>query len=172
MTSVLHLLQEMPDARERLAYASRMTEVAAHEVLGIVESAQPECQRMVTQCRDMGAALDRLATSQDLTIDRARSIVRLCSGMVARMGVFAGAQHAALGDIMLRQDFQDLSGQVIGKAVALIQNAEAHLTEVFEAPIGAAVHNGSAAPMLTGPQVPDKALKQGEVDDLMASLGF
>lgn len=171
MSSVIKLLQEMPAARERLAYASRMTEAAAHEVLTLVEAAQPECRAMASRSREMAQALQRLAASPALSVDRARSIVQLCAGLTERMAVFADAQRAVLSDIQLRQSFQDLSGQVIARAVALIGDAEARLADTAP-PIDTVDEQPSDRPPLHGPQVPGQALDQAAVDEVMASLGF
>ncbi len=101
-------------------------------------------------------------------------MLRLCSTFAARMAAFASAQHVTLSDIMLRQDFQDLSGQVIGKAIALIEHAEGRLGEVIGSlsPATTTPPSEPADSVLAGPQVPGRALKQDDVDDLLASLGF
>jgi chemotaxis protein CheZ len=74
---------------------------------------------------------------------------------------------------MMSQSFQDLSGQVIKKVVDIISRTEAQLLEILV--VTANVESEAEAHghhKLEGPQVPDKALKQDDVDDLLASLGF
>lgn len=85
---------------------------------------------------------------------------------------FAEAQNAVLGDIMMAQDFQDLSGQVIKKVIAIISNTEQQLLSLLmhSAPEHLAIERPNTG--LAGPQVPDKALQQTDVDDMLASLGF
>ena len=76
---------------------------------------------------------------------------------------------------MLAQDFQDLSGQVILKVVNIISRTEEQLCELLLHSTPAAADDDAAPPAgseLAGPQVPDKALAQDDVDDLLASLGF
>jgi chemotaxis protein CheZ len=73
----------------------------------------------------------------------------------------------------MAQDFQDLSGQVIKKVVNIIGHAEQQLRQMLaqsegKAPLMAAPEKAQ----LAGPQVPDKAVAQEDVDDLLASLGF
>ena len=76
---------------------------------------------------------------------------------------------------MMAQDFQDLSGQVIKRVIDIISRTEQQLVELLQetAPqevIAAAA--AASAEMLQGPQDPDKAMKQNDVDDLLASMGF
>ena len=70
----------------------------------------------------------------------------------------------------MSQDFQDLSGQVINKVSKMMERAEPPLRDLMNslpAPV-----EPIAPPELGGVQTPDKALKQDDVDDLLASLGF
>jgi chemotaxis protein CheZ len=71
---------------------------------------------------------------------------------------------------MMSQDFQDLSGQVINKVSKMLERAETPLNDLIAAMPAAT--EAAAPPELTGVQTPDKALKQDDVDDLLASLGF
>jgi chemotaxis protein CheZ len=45
------VVSEIPDARARLAYVSKMTENAANKVLNLVDEAKPECDAVATQGR-------------------------------------------------------------------------------------------------------------------------
>ena len=85
----------------------------------------------------------------------------------------ADQQHETLSEIMLSQDFQDLSGQVIQKVVKIITETEDQLLGLLlkHAPMQASDLTHKSAD-LQGPQVEGKALEQGDVDDLLASLGF
>jgi chemotaxis protein CheZ len=92
-------------------------------------------------------------------------------------------QH--LTDIMMAQDFHDLTGQVIAKVVALAANIEEQLVQLL---IQTAPHEVSAKdenpadskpyqPRLEGPVIhidgnTDVVTSQSEVDDLLASMGF
>lgn len=171
-TQVLQsVVQELPDARERLAYVRKMTEQAANKVLGLVESAQDDAEQVRRQGADLSEALQRQAVSPDLTLERARSMMRLCAAYAASAASFAGREKSLHTEIMMSQDFQDLSGQVINKVIGMLERAEPPLTAMLaEAPTEAAA--APAAQVLEGVQTPDKALQQDDVDDLLASLGF
>ena len=71
----------------------------------------------------------------------------------------------------MAQDFQDLSGQVIKKVVLIISHTEQQLVQLLAQSDGSA---GGAVEFnkLEGPQVPDKAVGQQDVDALLASMGF
>ncbi|WP_119156686.1 protein phosphatase CheZ [Caldimonas tepidiphila] len=166
---------EIPDARDRLAYVGRMTEQAAARVLDLVDGARPACGEVSAQGRELAGALQRMADDPAMDAARARALMRLCAQHAGRTADFAEAQNAVLGDIMMAQDFQDLSGQVIRKVIDIITRTEQQLLELLIDSAPEDVAAAAPAPVeaeLAGPQVPDKALQQDEVDDLLASLGF
>jgi len=154
-TVLQEVAHEIPDARERLAYVGDMTERAATKVLTLVDEAKPAC----TMLAEQGEALLADASADPAAL---RDYVR-------RSVEGARSQHGALNDIMMTQDFQDLSGQVINKVINIISRTEEQLLELL---VQTAEQQPKASTELAGPQVPDKALKQDDVDDLLASLGF
>lgn len=162
---------EIPDARERLVYVGQLTDRAAHKVLGLVEQGQPECRALRDEAQALGAKLEAAAAGaspeQAALLAEAR---RFAEQAAAR----ADQQYETLGEIMLSQDFQDLSGQVIQKVVKIITETEDQLLGLLlkHAPMHASDLKHPASQDLQGPQVEGKALDQGDVDDLLASLGF
>lgn len=90
---------------------------------------------------------------------------------------------------MMAQDFHDLTGQVVAKVVKLANDLEGQLISLLvqaappeqaqkvEAALTAHHHHQTEEPKLEGPVVnaegrSDVVSNQGEVDDLLASLGF
>jgi chemotaxis protein CheZ len=173
-------VHELPDACERLAYVRSMTEQAANKVLGLVEAAQDDAEAVRRKGMDLSDALSRLAVSSDLSVERARAMMKLCATYAADAASFAAREKSLHTEIMMSQDFQDLSGQVINKVIKMLERAEAPLHQVLgDAPLAvsaAPAASAAAAPppvqALEGVQTPDKALQQDDVDDLLASLGF
>lgn len=147
--------QEIPDARERLAYVGQMTERAANTVLTLVDAGKPDCHALASE----GEAL---LAQADCDPEALRSFVQ-------RAVANARGQQELLNDIMMSQDFQDLSGQVINKVIGIITRTEQQLVEMLVSTIAVP---SKASEELQGPQVPEKAFKQDDVDDLLASLGF
>ncbi len=159
----------LPDARSRLSYIARKTGEAADKVLTSVDLAKAEHGLINAQTQRMAAAIV------------ADPVKAVASGAVMN---FVGDVEAAtaridahLTDIMLAQDFHDLTGQVVAKVVSLAVDLEDSLVKLL---VRAARQEPgkSAEPMtLDGPVVNadgrlDVVTSQGEVDDLLASFGF
>jgi chemotaxis protein CheZ len=159
----------LPDARSRLSYIAKKTGEAADKVLNSVDQAKVEHSRIAAETRRIAEAIVR---------DPVKAVA---SGSVMN---FVGDVEAAtaridqhLTDIMMAQDFHDLTGQVVAKVVALAVDLEDSLVKLLvqAAPPEQAQKVESA--VLNGPVVnpegrTDIVANQGEVDDLLASLGF
>jgi chemotaxis protein CheZ len=159
----------LPDARSRLNYIANKTAQAAEKVLDSVDHAKAEHQRIAAETR-------RLAAS--LTADPVRAVA---SGAVMN---FVGDVEARteridqhLTDIMLAQDFHDLTGQVVAKVVTLATDLEDSLLKLLMQVVPpeqrAIVDNaGLQGPVVDANGRTDVVTSQTEVDDLLASLGF
>lgn len=181
----------LPDAQSRLTYIARLTGEAAEKVLGIVDTAKDEHTQIVEQTQKMREALV------------ADPVAAVAKGHVMNHLEAMDAANARLDsrltEIMMAQDFHDLTGQVIAKVVKLTSSLEEQLVElllqtapVHSAPAAAAVLatapvvepeqpaleiTADGHPALQGPVVdpentPNVVTSQSEVDDLLASLGF
>jgi len=169
----------LPDARSRLTYIAQKTGDAANKVLNSVDMAKAEHQSISQQTRAIAAAIV------------ADPVKAVASGAVMNFvtDVEACTQRidAHLTDIMMAQDFHDLTGQVVAKVVALATDLEDSLVKLLlqAAPADQTVKlMAHIAPVesvrtaeLNGPVVnpegrTDVVADQGEVDDLLASLGF
>jgi chemotaxis protein CheZ len=177
-----NIVEEIPNARDRLAYVGKMTEDAANKVLNLVEEAKPACDDLAKRGDELGAALTRLAQSADYSDEKAKGLLVTCGKFAHSTAQFSSKQAEVLSDIMMAQDFQDLSGQVIKKVIDIITRTEMQLVQLLidsspEAVVStkAAATEGTVSVdehVLEGPQTADNALKQDDVDDLLASLGF
>lgn len=171
------IVEEMPNARDRLAHVGKMTEEAANKVLNLVDKAKPECDDLAKRGIELGQSIAKMAASEDLSVERARALLGLCGKFAERTATFSSGQADVLSDIMMAQDFQDLSGQVIKKVIDIITRTEMQLVQLL---VDSAPQAGKAKQaeftgethQLQGPQAADAALAQGDVDDLLASLGF
>lgn len=169
MPQLKHAADGLPDARSRLSYIARKTGDAADKVLTLVDLAKQEHQSISSAARGMANAIV------------SDPVKAMASGAVFN---FVGDVEAAtaridthLTDIMMAQDFHDLTGQVVAKVVSLASELEDSLVKLLvqAAPPG---HGQKVeAAILSGPVVnpegrTDVVSSQGEVDDLLASLGF
>lgn len=158
----------LPDARSRLSYIAMKTGEAADKVLNAVELAKQEHHGIMVTTKRLAATLaaDPRQASSDDVID-----------FVAQVEAATGRIDLHLTDIMMAQDFHDLTGQVVAKVVALAIDLEDSLVKLLvqAAPSELAVEGASAE--LNGPVVnsegrTDVVSNQSEVDDLLASMGF
>ena len=170
MPRLQHAAESLPDARSRLSYIAKKTGEAADKVLNLVDMAKVEQATIASETRRIAEAV---------LADPVRAVA---SGAVMN---FVGDVEAAtaridahLTDIMMAQDFHDLTGQVVAKVVALATDLEDSLVKLLvqaaPAEIASRVVDASE---LNGPVVnpegrTDVVTNQGEVDDLLASLGF
>ena len=154
---------EIPDARERLVYVGQLTDRAAHKVLGLVEQGQPECRALRDEARGL---IDRLQAAEAGAGPEQAALLAEARRFAEQAAARADQQHETLSEIML--------SQVIQKVVKIITETEDQLLGLLlkHAPMHASDLKHPASQDLQGPQVEGKALDQGDVDDLLASLGF
>jgi chemotaxis protein CheZ len=166
---------ELPDAKSRLSYIARLTGQAAEKVLNQVDQAKAQHDFIASETRRIGEL-----------------IVKDPVGAVAKGHVLnfvndveqaSQKVDAHLTEIMMAQDFHDLTGQVIAKVVNLAATIEEQLVTLLiqtappEATAKVAASNEPYVPALAGPVVSGQAntdvvTDQSQVDDLLASLGF
>ena len=160
----------LPDVRSRLNYIANKTGESANRVLTSVDQARAEHAAIVEATRRIG---------RDMQADPRCPLP--AEDMLAFVGVVEAAtarSDAHLTDIMLAQDFHDLTGQVVAKVVALAGDLEDSLVKLLVQAAPAAELTARPEPAtLGGPVIDphgrtDVVANQGEVDDLLASMGF
>jgi chemotaxis protein CheZ len=173
--------EQLPDARDRLAYIARVTGEAAEKVLNAVDrarSVQEELTAKATSLRTRWQAVAAYTRNDEARATPAgRSLVDETCEFFAGVGGQTDATQAILTDIMMAQDFHDLTGQVIRKVVALAQSMEEQLLKLLLQTSPAEQRRKLEAEKLEGPVVKhegrdDVVADQAGVDDLLASLGF
>ena len=176
----------IPDARDRLEYVASMTEQAAERALNSIEIAKPLQEQLQKDAQALESRWQQWFDAP-MEIDDARQIVRDTRSYLQELPSITQATNTQLMEIMLAQDFQDLTGQVIKKIMDVVYNIEQQLLAVLlenisperRAEIQAVVSGtvGSGDTLLNGPQVnptqhTDVVADQEQVDDLLTSLGF
>jgi chemotaxis protein CheZ len=143
-------------------------------VLNLVDAATPACERAAGDAKTLGAQLVDAADAAASANPAHADLLRRAASAVDAQGAFALAQAEQLSKIMLAQDFQDLSGQVIKKVIGIISQTESQLLALLmdSDPEHLAALAQADTDTLDGPQVPDKALKQDDVDALLADFDF
>ncbi|HEX2009492.1 MAG TPA: protein phosphatase CheZ [Roseateles sp.] len=159
----------LPDARSRLTYIASKTAEAANKVLNSVDQAKAEHAHISQATNEMAKAI------------MADPVKAVASGAVfnfvkeVEKSTTRIDQH--LTDIMMAQDFHDLTGQVVAKVVTLANDLEDSLVKLLVQVVPPEQREKVDASILQGPVVnpegrTDVVTNQGEVDDLLASLGF
>jgi len=159
----------LPDARSRLSYIATKTATAAEKVLNSVDQAKAEHNAIAVATRGIA----------DLIV--ADPVKAVASGAV--MNFVHEVESSTkkiddhLTDIMMAQDFHDLTGQVVAKVVTLANDLEDSLVKLLVQVVPEGVRAQVDPNVLNGPVVnpegrTDVVSDQGEVDDLLASLGF
>ena len=166
----------IPDARQRLEYIARMTEQAASKVLNAADIAKPVQDELIARSEAMSKRWDKMFANQ-LSVDEFKMLAADTRTYFAEAPPKLKITNDQLMEIMLAQDFQDLTGQVIKKIVDVVQNMETQLLALLieampeqrkaEAPEG--LLNG---PVITAAGRSDVVTSQVQVDDLLESLGF
>ncbi len=167
-SNMIHMtMEDMPDARERLGRVVGMTENAAHRTMAIVEEILPVCEafdvrvaQLKHECAEMGALtngnkrLERIADDLDdfFSTHQTKS-VEIADG---------------LREILVAQEYQDLTGQVIGRVIELVRRIEDGLVEMIKVS-GSKVYSKGAG---HEERELESVATQDDVDELLSSMGF
>jgi chemotaxis protein CheZ len=179
----------MANAQERLDYVINLTQKSADKTMDMVEQGIPVAEKIGADANALHADWQRLIR-REMKPDEFRDLYHRIDRFFNETNENSGQLLDKFNSILMAQDFQDLSGQVIKKVITLVQEVEARLVElmrvagqvenltgIFKAPDErpAAVASADIAP--EGPQInadkrEDVVSGQDDVDDLLSSLGF
>ncbi|MGB9110079.1 MAG: protein phosphatase CheZ [Telluria sp.] len=167
---------DIPDARDRLDYVARLSEDAAKRVLDATDAAGPLQDKIDGSAVELKRAWQSLLDSGEGTPEWRALAEKTIAAMDASRGA-VGATKGHLMDIMMAQDFQDLTGQVIKRITGIAQNLEKQLVQMLVDFAPAEVKREFDNSLLNGPQInpegkTEVVADQGQVDDLLDSLGF
>lgn len=175
--AIAEAAEAIPDARDRLDYVVQMTAQAAERALNCVEAAQPRQTVLEDGAKTLKGRWDEWFENP-IELADARSLVSDTRGYLDEVPQHTSFTNAQLMEIMMAQDFQDLTGQVIKRMMDVIQEIERQLLMVLleNIPEPAARPKRENESLLNGPQLDaTKAgvvASQDQVDDLLDSLGF
>ena len=167
---------DIPDARDRLDYVARLSEDAAKRVLDATDAASPLQDGIDASSAELSQAWRAILASGAGSPEVRALAERTIAGLDASRSA-AAATRGHLMDIMMAQDFQDLTGQVIKRITGIAQNLEKQLVQVLVDFAPAEVKRELDNGLLNGPQInpegdSEVVADQGQVDDLLDSLGF
>ncbi|ACX87642.1 protein phosphatase CheZ [Pectobacterium parmentieri] len=175
--AIAEAAEAIPDARDRLDYVVQMTAQAAERALNCVEAAQPRQNQLEADAKSLKVRWDEWFENP-IELADARELVTDTRSYLEDVPQHTSFTNAQLLEIMMAQDFQDLTGQVIKRMMDVVQEIEKQLLMVLlenipEKPDAPKRANDG---LLNGPQLDKGAAgivaNQDQVDDLLDSLGF
>ncbi|QNQ21560.1 protein phosphatase CheZ [Kosakonia sp. SMBL-WEM22] len=177
--TIIEAADAIPDTRERLNYVVGKTAQAAERVLTCVEEARPQQESIVNNGEQLAARWDAWFAAPVELAD-ARELVTATRGYLTQAPQAARKTDEHLMEIMMAQDFQDLTGQVIRRMMSLIETVETELIQVLLEYVPDVPQEKrekeDAVTLVNGPQVDSNKAgvmaTQDQVDDLLDSLGF
>lgn len=171
---------EIPDARQRLRHVIDMTDQAAHRTLNEVEESLPVCEQLETRSKSLHDDWLRFK-SRDMDINEFKQLAHRLDQFFEVNTNDASKLRESLNNVLMAQDFQDLTSQIIKKVIKLVEEVESNLVEIIRltgAPGGKKPKEAKQVEKLAGPVVPGvndggtTVSGQDDVDDLLSSLGF
>ena len=175
--SLSTVASEITDAKDRLEYVASLTEQAANKVLNAIDIGMPAQDLLAKKAKEMD---QRWAAMFDgkLSIEEFKLLAGDSRQFATIVSEATDAEKARLLEIMMAQDFQDITGQLIKKIVVITHTAEKELAQLLRdnapAELKAAMQPQDAKPteLMNGPSLAGTAMAQDGVDDLLESLGF
>jgi chemotaxis protein CheZ len=175
--------RDIPSAQQRLTYVVDCTEKAAHTTLSAVEDSIPLAHDLTDKAREFKAQAMLLMNATD---SNTKQIGQRLDAFLSLLEASSMRLSKNLSDVMMAQEYQDLTGQIIRRVIDLVQEVEKNLVElvrlsgqrfVDDKPKSSQVSAGSnenatGAPYVPGVDKVDIVTGQDEVDELLSSLGF
>ncbi|MCK8102478.1 protein phosphatase CheZ [Pseudoalteromonas sp. 2CM36K] len=180
----------IPDAKKRLNYVMEMTENAANKTMDAVEASLPLAQEIADEIADIKPTWDRLM-NREIELGEFKSLCHSIDKFMSSSHHKTDELQMLMTNVLMAQDYQDLTGQIIRRVIELVREVEEsliHLLTAFAAQGGEVepteqpekIEDPIVAQTLAGPEGPiidkesrnDVVSDQDEVDDLLSSLGF
>lgn len=171
--SLSNVAAQIGDAQGRLENIATLTEQAANKVLNAIDVGMPAQEALAGQAKDIDSRWTKLFAGQ-MSIDEFKHLTADSKKFSSAVIAATEAEKTRLMEIMMAQDFQDLTGQLIKKIVGITAVAERELAQLLCDNAPSEIKSAMEKPvaLMNGPAAPGFAMEQTDVDDLLASLGF
>jgi len=174
---------DIPDAKDRLEYVITMTEKAANTAMEVIEEGSPVAEKLGAEASVLKAQWQKFR-KRELSADELRAMGHDVEAFFDESDLMMSKLLSGFTEILMAQDFQDLTGQIIRQVINLVNEIETNLVALVkiqgenQMAENEPQQKTSEETKLDGPQVPGKETSddvmkgQDDVDDLLASLGF
>ena len=172
---------EIPSAKERLSYVLEKTETAVNRTMAAVETITPLAKNLQSSLFEVNEEVKQIIQGE-INLVSLQSTHEEINQLLGKIDADGNTLEQQLSEILIAQEFQDLTGQVISQIINLFKDIEVHLLQIltsFDAPVHDPVDLKESGLKAEGPIIGEtqKAQKQvlesqDEVDELLKSLGF
>lgn len=160
---------QITDAQDRLEYIATLTEQAANKVLNAIDEGMPAQDTLAKSAKDMDSRWTQLFEG-DMSLEDFKRLATDSKQFTNTVIESTETEKARLLAIMMAQDFQDITGQLIKKIVAITQKVENELAQILRDNAPPELVKEKAQELMQGPT--QSALVQDDVDSLLEGLGF
>ena len=184
-------VSQITDATERLSYVVKLTEGAANRTMDLVEASTPVLNDLSAEAASLSGDWQRFMR-REVEAPEFRELVKRVDSFLTHSAEGNRKVAGHLNDILLAQDYQDLTGQVIKRVTALVTEVESNLLKLVlmasqvdrfagiehdHDQLRAEKDQEKHPTRGEGPQIhadkrEDVVSGQDDVDDLLSSLGF
>lgn len=173
---------DIPDAKERLNYVITRTEEAANKTMDAVECILPMLDNLSGQVTRITPAWTELMDN-DLKVNDFKLLCSDLDTLLTDTNQDTKKIHSLMTDVLMAQDYQDLTGQVIRQVIDLVREVEESLINMLTV-FGISTEKSSEkksslvgenlveGPIMDAKNRDDVVADQDDVDDLLSSLGF
>ena len=172
---------DIPDARDSLSYVIDKTEAAANRTMDAVEITLPIAEQLQQTLLSLHPQWQRLMAGQ-IALTEFKQLCHDINALLLQVDQDSSLLREHLTDILMAQDFQDLTGQVIRRVIILVHEVEQRMLDILQV-FGieqASLSSGETLPSTIAAEGPiinpqqrkDAVSSQDDVDDLLSSLGF
>lgn len=172
---------EIPNAKDRLNYVIEKTEEAANKTMDMVDNCNQLADVISKDSEELLSEWQKLYR-RELSPGEFRQLCKRIEIHLEKNKNTADELHSGLTQVLLAQDYQDLTGQVIRQVITLVHDVEESMVNVIkmfgnmagydEAKGKIVVTEGVEGPVVNKEKRNDVVSGQDEVDDLLSSLGF
>ncbi|WP_279132425.1 protein phosphatase CheZ [Photobacterium phosphoreum] len=172
---------DIPDARDSLSYVIDKTEAAANRTMDAVEITLPIAEQLQQTLLSLHPQWQRLMAGQ-IALTEFKQLCHDINALLLQVDQDSSLLREHLTDILMAQDFQDLTGQVIRRVITLVHEVEQRMLDILQAfcieqaPLFSSETLPSTitaeGPIINPQQRKDAVSSQDDVDDLLSSLGF